>query len=368
MRRSWLLGIVALSGCGDAPTTTPPPLADVVAFGQTTSWMTHGDDPWDVFVCHVPSDTQSLVYAGLPLRSSITSDAVVVSLNDRVSSYFDTLSHGLYRPTFTAGGEVTIERTDEPQACVDQALVSSSPGAHGVLVVADAEHNADQPGGFANPGVGCPKPPCSASISRRSAYVGAADFGGEWGARPPMDLIEHELGHALFWPHSGYDEAASEPHRSALDLMSNSASPRTTNPDRRDAPDTLAINRLSAGWLPLSAVSVVPAVGATVTLAASTGTTGTRVAVVALDDDRLITVELLTATGFDDHLPADGVAVHLVEGSDNTRTQTPLVSAAPYDDLLGSGEELTSHGWQIAVGESWRVTIQPNESGRTVNG
>ena len=190
-------------------------------------------------------------------------------------------------------------------------------------------------------------------------YVGASDFSTDWGDEPPMDLVEHEMGHALGWPHSGYDESASEPNRSALDVMSNSAAPREVNPLRRDAPDTLAINRLAAGWLPTSAVAVVPASGGTVTLAPSNGPRGTRLAVIELDDRRFISIELLVAEGFDDHLPASGVAVHLIEGSDSTRIQTPLIGLAPYDDLLGVGEAFSGNGWSISVGDGWKATIHP---------
>ncbi len=158
--------------------------------------------------------------------------------------------------------------------------------------------------------------------------------------------------------------------------MSNSAAPRAANPARRDGPDTLAINRLAAGWLPTSSVAVVPPSGGTVTLAPSNqstadqstanGSAGTRLAVIELDDHRFITVELLVAEGFDDHLPASGVAVHLVDGSGATRTQTPLVGLAPYDDLLTAGETFSGNGWSIAVGDGWRVTIHPIGDAPTV--
>lgn len=330
--------------------------------------MTTGTDPWEVFVCHVPADSQSPVYRGLPMRLDLRPGDVATVLNDRVTAYFDRLSNGDYRPAFSAGGDVTIGVDDEPQACVDQALGEASSSAHGVLVVADAEHNADQPGGFGNAGGTCALVPCGASVTRRSAYVGAADFSPEWGDRPPMDLIEHELGHALGWPHSGYDESAAEPHRSALDVMSDSAAPRAVHPDRRDGPDTLAINRLAAGWLPADAVSVLASSGDSVVLAPSNGGSGTRLAVIALDDDRFLTIELLTAAGFDDHLPASGIAVHLIEGGVTTRKQSPLVGVAPFDDLLTSGESLTTNGWSIVVGDAWRTTVRRLADAPTVSG
>jgi hypothetical protein len=339
----------------------------VVQAGRQTQWMTKGDDPWQVFVCHVPPEAQSVYYVGLPLRLDLRPDAITTILSERVTDYFDRLSHGAYHPVFSVGGEVTIASTDEPQACVDKALADVGDKAHGVFVVADAEHNATQPGGSANAGSPCATPPCPASTTRRFVYVGAADFSSDWAGDPPMDLIEHELGHALGWPHSGSAETAGDPHTSALDVMSNSAAPRMTEPERRDAPDTLAINRLAAGWLPQSAVEDVPPAGSSLTLQPSAGTSGTRLAVIALDDHRFLTVELLVAEGFDSHLPASGVAVHLVDTGGAERTQTPIVGLPPFDDLLTAGETLSSNGWSIAVADGWRVTMTPLDDLRTVS-
>ena len=93
-----------------------------------------------------------------------------------------------------------------------------------------------------------------------------------------------------------------------------------------------------------------------------------KTALESIGYDRFLTVELLAAEGFDDHLPATGVAVHLIDGDDATRTQTPLVGVAPYDDLLTVGETFTGAGWRVAVGADWRTTIEPAEDAPTVSG
>ena len=127
------------------------------------------------------------------------------------------------------------------------------------------------------------------STTRRSAYVGASDFSSDWGDQPPMDLIEHEIGHALGWPHSGYDEIAAASRRSsALDVMSNSAAPRVVDPTAAMHPTRWPSTGCSAGWLPTSAVAVVPPTGATVDAGALERHDRARVlAVVALDDHTL---------------------------------------------------------------------------------
>ena len=205
---------------------------------------------------------------------------------------------------------VTITAADEPQACVDKASPRRATHAHGVIAIADAEHNADAAGRLRQ----------SRRCVRRSSvhgvgdtalvYVGAADFSRNgvtdrrWISSSTRSATR-SVGRTAATTNRRASRIAS-----ALDLMSNSAAPREVDPDRRDGPDTLAINRLAAGWMPSSAVVAIPSSGGTVDARPSNGPSGTRLAVVPLDDHRFLTVELLTAEGFDDHLPASGVAVH----------------------------------------------------------
>jgi len=93
---------------------------------------------------------------------------------------------------------------------------------------------------------------------------------------------------------------------------------------------------------------------------------GLRLAVVALDGAHFLTIELLTADGFDAHLPADGIAVHRVEVKDGiVQDSKPLVGEAPYEKLMNVGGSLDTDGFHITVAAGggkgpaadWTVTV-----------
>ncbi|MCU1398317.1 MAG: hypothetical protein JWN62_1426 [Acidimicrobiales bacterium] len=343
--------------------------------GSSSSHVPHGlqlvldhrpapaTDTIEVFVCAVPLRTDDPIYGTLPLRLDLSAAKIARTLEANVRPYFVQLSHGRYEPHFTAGTTLTMGTGETHDQCVDRALDASSADAAAVLVVANAEHLAVEPGGWGKPGTACPTSFCRAASTRRSAYIGASDFHPDNGIVPLLDLIEHELGHTLDLPHSGDTAAAYD---SALDVMSDSAAPREVQPARKNAQDTIAIDRLELGWLAAGDVTVAPQAGGTFDLLPSNGADagdGSRLLVLPVSDLTFLTVEYLDNTGLDDALPFAGIAVHRIDQSAGVctnpvddvcagidRHQIALGSGAPHTDLLrGAGTRRTVDGWSITA-------------------
>lgn len=373
--------LAACSGGGSSPASTasapstsavpasadlPSPLQDLLATAADWQWFTQGDDTFEVWVCHVPLNSTASIYRGMQLRLPLTPTDVTEVFTRQVTPYFDTLSHGQYHPVFKAGGEVEMGAADLPQDCLNEAIAGAGDDTNAVFAVADAEHGGSDPGGFGSTGDACAvASSCSVEVSERAAYIGASDFHPDWGELKPMDLAEHEVGHTLGWMHSAVERTGE--YLSALDVMSNSAAPRDVDEARRDGPDTLALNRLLAGWLPASSVWSAPDDGGTIALAPSMSMAGMRLVVLAVDDSQFLTIELLTADGFNDHLPADGIAIHRVDVRDGVvQNSAPLVGETPYADLLEVGGEIEADGWRITVdagigagpAATWTVSVR----------
>lgn len=347
----------------DPPVELPAPLARMLADRPAPAL-----DRVEVWVCEVPDDSTAAVYGGLGRRLELTAAGVVDALGPGLASYFASVSGGAHDLRLVAGGTVSMSADDDESDCVDAALARSAPTSDAVLAVANAEHAADQPGGRGRAGswpTCAPGADCSAAATGRAAVIGANDLAAALdGTGPPtgpaLDLVQHELGHTLGWPHSGTAVPGDDRYVSAIDLMSDSAAPRARFPDRRDGPLPLAIDLFDAGWLPLDEVEVVgadppdgPARSVEVSLVPLDTGGGTRLAVLAVDEHRVLTLEYRRPAGHDDHLPVAGVAVHVVDdraGTGVLRVQLPVhTDAAPFTDLLVRGDVLRRDGWRIEV-------------------
>jgi len=368
-----LAGLVMAAGCAsdvesrvDPPAPIPKPLQLIIDHPDAPT-----DDTIEVDICDVPLPTSDPMYGDLPLRLTLDPAVVARQIEAGVRPYFEALSHGQYHPHFVAGTVLTMSSAETHDECVERALDASSPSATTVMVVATAEDIATESGGWGRPGSPCARPPCPALTTRRAMYVGSSDFygadaPGHLSSAPLLDLIEHEIGHTLDLPHSGF---LGVQYTSPLDVMSNSAAPRDTQPDRINAQDTLGINRLALGWMPPSAVAVAGPVGGSFELSPSTAAAGLRLLVLPIDDSQFLTVEFLPATGFDDALAHPGVAMHLIDQAPAVcghpsaaepctgvdRRQTLIATEAEHLDLISQVGASNSYGTGSV---SWTIVLR----------
>ena len=314
--------------------------------------ITWTGDVWQVMIFRVPTDSGDPIYVRDDVRLEASVGDIVQSIRP-VGDYFARWSAGRYTLEFVPGPDLGITGTETAQSCLDAGLDASDPDATGVVVIADAPHRDDRPGGWSQPGIGCASDTCPARQSRRGVYLGAADFLvlDQASAEVPLDLVEHEIGHALGWPHSSRH---SSRYDSVIDLMSDSAAPRRLSPSRRHGPGVLAFHRLSAGWLDPERVMVLGPRTTRVALGSPGDRDRAEMAVIRLDRHRVLTIEVIADAGDNDHLVESGVAVHLIEwgpevcadpGDDGLctgvdRRVTVLISADSTDELLAPGQSI----------------------------
>lgn len=282
-----------------------------------------GTEIWEVAVCRIPADHDETLYDMSGIRLERSAQWIVDELGE-VGDYFSRWSHGRYTVEFVPAARDVVPDVGGARQCVDTAVAQMDSAAHGVLVVADAQHREDRNGGWGRDGEGChgrcPSMAARTEDSVQAIYIGASDFVAE--GPSPLDLVEHELGHALGWPHSRWRVEYDSP----VDVMSDSAAGRRGDGKRRHAPGVLAINRYLAGWLdrdPLVLDAGHPA---------SSSIRSDDFLVIAVSESQVITVEIVESSGDNAHLGSSGVVVHLVDWSAHVCTSP--------DSLVGASEPL----------------------------
>ena len=350
-----VLTVATMTGCGREQQVTGNFDSEAVnAMMQTESQfgdIALGSDPWEVVVCQIPQDTPDPIFDPNAVRLNLSSGDIVAEL-DPVIAYFSRWSHGQYQPNFTAVDGVSISAEEKSDLCVERALDQASPTTRGVMVIANAQHSETAVGGWGRPGSPCEKN-CSAKSTRRAVYIGAADFMPFWTGNPPLDLVEHEMGHALDWPHSStsVDNFGNGVYDSDIDVMSNSAAPRDFNADMRNAPGPLGINLYLSQWMKDGHVALLEFGTRSFDLVASdtdSAVDGLRLVLLQLNDSTIVSVELLHASGDNQHLLHDRVAIHHIEVTGVAgfeRRQTVL------DADLQSGESYSQEKIEVNVSQ-----------------
>ena len=342
-----VLVIAAITSCGHEPQVTGNFESDALeAMIRTESQfgdIALGADPWEVVMCQIPRDTTDPIFAPDNERLNLSSTNIVDELSP-VVDYFLRWSGGRYSPRFIAAEGVSVLADEKSDLCVERALDQASGTTRGVLVIANPQHTATAVGGWGRPGAPCVQN-CSARLTRRAVYVGASDFMPFWKGDPPLDLIQHELGHALDWPHSStsVDNFGSGVYDSDVDVMSNSAAPRDFNSEVRNAPGPLAINMYLARWLDDRNIEVIEKGTKAINLVATNtdpAIDGLRLILVPMDVQTVISVEVLAATGDNQHLLYDRVVIHQVDLAGETgfeRRQTVLDSDVQINESWSNG-------------------------------
>ncbi len=265
-----------------------------------------GVEVWEVFVCRIPDDYDVELYDMSGLRFEESSQWLVEQIAP-VSDYFRRWSNDRYQVEFRAASKDVAPTFSGSLDCAESALARVSDDVDGILVVADAQHRENRGGGWGRDGGHCSSDcsfPSPAKDTIRIAYVGAADFVSD--AKTPLDLVEHEMGHGLDWPHS----RLAVDYDSVIDVMSDSSAARRADSTRVHAPGPLAINRYLAGWMPQDPI----AVGA---LAALRGAEfvldSDGLALIFVSPTRAISVEVVSGAADNAHLENSGVAVHAID-------------------------------------------------------
>jgi hypothetical protein len=328
----------------------------VIAGSSELRLHSQGDDVWEVWVCDTPAGEVSL-----------TAPQVAGVLNREVTTFYQWLSEGAYRPIFTAGGTVV-----EGSGCTGAVSDRVTSGPNGVIIVTDNASN----GGSAQSGIWCPYEglcPPSPQIypdNYRSVTLGAHAVVGP---NPRLVTVVHELGHTLHFGHtfSGQATGTWAEYDDPIDVMSKAG-------DRTRLMATHALNRYIAGWINPEDV-VIAAGGGSFTLSAL-GRPGDELLLVPNGEQGWLTaIDVRLATGYDSVLPEAGVTVHVLDqraeacgsalpcfGLSRRVSQWPAV-ANSYEHVLTAGKELTlPNGWVLSVvervGDRFVVTLADSDA------
>ena len=356
---------------GTTPAGTPTPCPSLSPGGGTALvaepalQRSVGTDRIAVWVCRVPTNTTNPSYLSFgSQRVAVTPTSAATFASNEVAPYFATVSRGRYTTVFEARGFIDLGVSDGPQECLDRAeSLTTTNGSGQTFTNVLAVDNSTYGGGFAGPGYVSFLPGLTGrhlvdppSITSRGAWVG----GGTVVTLPDQAVIAHEVGHTLHWPHS-YIGPANE-YDNPVDLMSGWPMGAQCVKGPLVYPckpqQTIAFNRLAAGWIDDGETAVHGSGTSTVQLAAPQQA-GVQI-LLAKDLDSpgvVLTLEARPRVGYDAVLDTAGVAVHLIDQS--ARQCTEQVGGACVSLWRRQGQAFGAAGTPqhvIAVGSTVTVS------------
>lgn len=291
-------------------------------------------------------------------------------------AYFAAAAKGRYHAEFTPLGTFEIDVPSYTQSdCLQEGRLRTDSPYTNVMVV----DTTTVGGGLGGSGyVYSNGEPAALGTPPKDSARGFIVGGGSYSEFPGPDVVLHEIGHTLSFPHSYL--TPTNQYDNPLDLMSGRTAGYTCSVPgfiyRCEPQHTLAFNRWAAGWLDDNQV-VVHTGGTEQVDLASPESPGTELIVAPsrTSSQAIVTIEARTAVGFDKNLEKQGVAVH-VEDSRQAMCETTTLGGCPglwrragqawgqpnsYDHVLTPGQSKTVHGLTITVGASvgsgYEVTV-----------
>ncbi len=280
---------------------------DLIAYRDETRTYSSGADNWEVWVCDVPDGTVA-----------VTAAAAAALFDSSVRPYFEAISGGAYSPRFVAAGRVVASQPsnwpDQPfrfqSECESLVRNGTAGGSEGAIIVVDADYT----GGYATGGVPCfPGSFCAGTYPQnaRLAVVGGSTSATVGGVAPALRTVAHEIGHAIFWPHSfgglvDFEGNIVYEYDNPMDVMSGG--------DRESLDiGTIGVNRYASGWLDPTELIFHRGGSFSYTLRANAGL---QLIVLPTEARGVFeTIGVRLRLGADAGLPAEGVEVYRIDQS-----------------------------------------------------
>ena len=270
-----------------------------------------GTDMWEVWVCEVPDSSLN-----------VDLEATVNLYNREITPFFWWLSDGLYRPVFHEGGTVQVD-TEGPVSspgdygCEDVVFERSEGGSNGAIVLVNDPRLGVHVGTPGVPSVGAVAFPSN----RRFVLLAPTAFSPtsvlcqfvqrdtcEFPDFISMDIVVHEIGHAIYWPHV-YGPLQRD---NGMDFMSYSPQPAEIGRYMLNV-GTNALNRYTAGWIDPNYVAIASGHQASYLLS-PVGQSGTQLLVLPLGEPgTFISLGARVAQGYDVAIPAEGVEAYRID-------------------------------------------------------